>query len=75
MKNRYTKLRIGGEHYASYFKDRYEVSWTFKPLDSLSELEELQKLVEEDKQFDFVFVQDPYSEMLMQAFRLVSQPY
>lgn len=75
MKQRYKMLQIGGENYASHFKDRDEVSWTSMPLDSLSDLEELKKLVEEEEQFDFVFVQVPYSEMLMQAFRLVSQPY
>ncbi|GAB0319374.1 hypothetical protein JPSP45_02160 [Staphylococcus pseudintermedius] len=49
MKQRYKMLQIGGDNYASHFKDRDEVSWTSMPLDSLSDLEELKKLVEEEK--------------------------
>lgn len=48
MKQRYKMLQIGGDNYASHFKDRDEVSWTSMPLDSLSDLEELKKLVEEE---------------------------
>ncbi|NBK46716.1 accessory Sec system protein Asp2 [Staphylococcus delphini] len=75
MAQQYNMLQMGGEDYTVHFEDRKDVKWTYIPFNSIADLEALEQQTEEAEAFDFVFVQSPYSETLMRAFRLVSTPY
>ncbi len=75
MARKYNMLQIGGENYAHHFSDRKDVNWVHQPFNSLADVEEIEALMKKQKSFEFVFVQAPYSETLIQVFRLVSLPY
>ncbi|UXS21901.1 accessory Sec system protein Asp2 [Staphylococcus delphini] len=75
MARKYNMLQIGGENLEHHFSQRKDVNWVHHPFDSLADVEEIEALVKEQKAFEFVFVQAPYSEALIQVFRLVSSPY
>lgn len=75
MARKYNMLQIGGENFQHHFSQRKDVNWVHQPFDSLSDIDEIKALMKKQKAFEFVFVQAPYSEALIQVFRLVSSPY
>ncbi|WP_086429414.1 accessory Sec system protein Asp2 [Staphylococcus cornubiensis] len=75
MARKYNMLQIGGENYQHLFSDRKDVNWVYQSFESLSDVEAIRALMKNQKAFEFVFVQAPYSEALIQVFRLVSSPY
>ncbi|HHU6751660.1 TPA: accessory Sec system protein Asp2 [Staphylococcus pseudintermedius] len=75
MVQKYNMLQIGGENYQHHFSEHKNVNWVYQSFKSLADVEAIETLIATQKTFEFVFVQAPYSEALIQTFRLVSSPY
>ncbi|MGW9856963.1 accessory secretory protein Asp2 [Staphylococcus hominis] len=79
MARKFRVLQIGGNDLETLFDNKKSVEWDFLD-DALfyfdsGYLEAVQSIIDEHGQFDFVFIQSPYSQALMNVLKLVSVPH
>lgn len=72
MARQFKVLQIGGIDETAYFIPQKDTEWHFIPsIEGVSDIDALA----EWKPFDLIYVQAPYSEMLMTVFERYSEPY
>lgn len=79
MPRTFKVLQIGGNDLENLFENKREVEWDY--IDTAvfdfesGYLQAVEALIEQNGAFDFVFTQAPYSESLINLFKIVSTPY
>lgn len=79
MPRKFRVLQIGGDDLELIFQHKKGVSWDYFDI-GLFEfdsgyVEAIEAIVEAEGRFDFIYIQAPYSETLMNLLQMISEPY
>ncbi|WP_418129069.1 accessory Sec system protein Asp2 [Staphylococcus sp. HKU1] len=79
MKRKFKALQIGGADLETYFENEKGVIWDYFDVSLFNfdsgYIEAIEDVIEERGKFDFVFVQAPFSQQLIEVFEIISTPY
>lgn len=79
MARKFRVLQIGGNDYGPHLTDSKYTDWDYLNPDVFENFSDyihaVKTTIEVHGKFDFIFVQTPFSEGLMETLEMVSQPY